>query len=265
MHDPGRQCILKPSAPLRHPSLHAIFIVACAIVVLSSSHLQSQTSPGSLHVLGAVDPVPGDEVRYNAAAKEIMRESEIEIDDLWSVIEPSLANSSTAPGCSLQRERLPPFGPRGGKPQRVRPSCRRAELNLKNMAGTFGRFAAAMKFTESCLRFVVVLNSAMLVSIATAQYTHYPPEGQQIPPSRCLVLRDDSEASNLPCSQVDHQAWLADITHWRNERRIRIALDSSRYSMDALKWTRSSFVQPQMMVHDRFFYDVGAGKYTVDR
>ena len=122
-----------------------------------------------------------------------------------------------------------------------------------------------MKLFALAMKSVVVFGGAITISIAASQDTHYPPNGQQIPPSKCLVLRDDTEASNLPCSPLDHQAWLADITHWRNERRIRIALDSSRYSMDALKWTRSSFVQPQMMVHDRFFYDVGAGKYTVDR
>ena len=35
--------------------------------------------------------------------------------------------------------------------------------------------------------------------------------------------------------------------------------------MPALQWTQSSFIQPQMMVHDRYFYDPVAGKYTVDR
>jgi formylglycine-generating enzyme required for sulfatase activity len=58
---------------------------------------------------------------------------------------------------------------------------------------------------------------------------------------------------------------LTDITHWRNERRIRIGYDSSRYELPALKWAQSSFIQPQMMVHDRFFYDPVAGKYTVDK
>jgi formylglycine-generating enzyme required for sulfatase activity len=35
--------------------------------------------------------------------------------------------------------------------------------------------------------------------------------------------------------------------------------------MPALKWTQSSFMQPQMMVQDRYIYDPAAGKYTVDR
>ena len=46
---------------------------------------------------------------------------------------------------------------------------------------------------------------------------------------------------------------------------IRIGYDGSRYDMPALKWTQSSFIQPQMMVQDRYFYDPVAGKYTVDR
>jgi len=53
-----------------------------------------------------------------------------------------------------------------------------------------------------------------------------------------------------PCTQNEHESWLADITHWRNERRIRIGYDRSRYDLPVLKWTQSSFMQPQMMVHD---------------
>jgi formylglycine-generating enzyme required for sulfatase activity len=33
----------------------------------------------------------------------------------------------------------------------------------------------------------------------------------------------------------------------------------------ALQWTQSSFIQPQMMVQDRYLYDPVSGKYTVDR
>ena len=58
---------------------------------------------------------------------------------------------------------------------------------------------------------------------------------------------------------------MADIRHWRNERRIRIGYDGARYDLPALKWTQSSFFQPQMMVEDRYFYDPVAHRYTVDR
>jgi formylglycine-generating enzyme required for sulfatase activity len=72
------------------------------------------------------------------------------------------------------------------------------------------------------------------------------------------------EGGSKPCTQNEHEAWLADITHWRDERRIRIGYDGSRYEVPALKWTQTSFIQPQMMVQDRYFYDPVAAKYTVD-
>jgi len=67
------------------------------------------------------------------------------------------------------------------------------------------------------------------------------------------------------CSPEQHEQWLADVIHWRVERRIRIGYNDSRYVIPELKWTQSSFMQPQMMVQDRYFYDPIAGKYTVDR
>ena len=55
------------------------------------------------------------------------------------------------------------------------------------------------------------------------------------------------------------------LTHWRMERLIRTGYDGSRYNLPQLQWAQHSFIQPQMMVHDRYLYDPIAGKYTVDR
>ncbi len=100
---------------------------------------------------------------------------------------------------------------------------------------------------------------------AGAQDSHYQPKGQQIPSPSCLTLRGAWEGGCTPCTPLTHKEWLDDITHWRYERRIRIGFDPSRYELQALKWTQSAFIQPQMMVHDRYFYDPVAHKYTVDR
>jgi gamma-glutamyl hercynylcysteine S-oxide synthase len=102
-------------------------------------------------------------------------------------------------------------------------------------------------------------------SIASAQTSNFTPKWQQIPVPECLTMKGLWEGGSKPCPQNEHQAWLADITHWRNERLIRIGYDGSRYDLPALQWTQSSFMQPQMMVQDRYFYDPVAGKYTVDR
>ena len=55
---------------------------------------------GAKLIFATTTPVPsgvggrvhGDEVRYNSAAGEVMREMGVDIDDLWSVVNPSLTS-----------------------------------------------------------------------------------------------------------------------------------------------------------------------------
>jgi formylglycine-generating enzyme required for sulfatase activity len=111
----------------------------------------------------------------------------------------------------------------------------------------------------------ILLVFAFLGIYAFAQDTRFGPKGQQIPVPDCLTMKGAWEGGNKLCTQEEQKSWLADITHWRNERRIRIGYNGSRYDLAAFKWTQSSFMQPQMMVQDRYFYDPVARKYTVDR
>jgi formylglycine-generating enzyme required for sulfatase activity len=113
---------------------------------------------------------------------------------------------------------------------------------------------------------ILIFLAAALALTAFAQDTQYPARGQQIPVPDCLNLHNVwDNVLTAGCSPFTHERWLADLQHWRSERRIRIAYDPTRYSVPALQWTQSSFIQPQMMVHDRYFYDPVAGRYTVDR
>ncbi len=98
-----------------------------------------------------------------------------------------------------------------------------------------------------------------------AQDSHYRPEGQQIPAPGCIVPRGAWEGGSKACTPEDFEAWLKDITHWRAERKIRIGYSNERYLKPEFKWAQSAFMQPQMMVQDRYIYDPVAGKYTVDR
>ncbi|HVZ82114.1 MAG TPA: SUMF1/EgtB/PvdO family nonheme iron enzyme [Terracidiphilus sp.] len=113
------------------------------------------------------------------------------------------------------------------------------------------------------------LLTAVIAPTVQAQDTHYAPVNQQIPPPACLTLKTPYETALAGgftgCPPSTHETWLKDVTHWRNERRIRIGYDGSRYDNPALQWTQSSFIQPQMMVQDRYLYDPATGKYTVDR
>jgi gamma-glutamyl hercynylcysteine S-oxide synthase len=123
-----------------------------------------------------------------------------------------------------------------------------------------------MKANVCLVAFMSVLGLSAVLSMnpAVAQDTANEPREQQIPPPICFTIRGAWEGGYVPCTAASHADWLADITHWRMERRIRIGYDSARYETPALKWAQSAFMQPQMMVHDRYFYDPVAHAYTVD-
>jgi formylglycine-generating enzyme required for sulfatase activity len=110
-----------------------------------------------------------------------------------------------------------------------------------------------------------ILASAIAL-VAAAQDSQYSPVGQQIPAPVCNYLYHAFDNVVQPgCAPNAHERWLHDLDHWRAERRIRITFDPARYDLPALRWTQSSFMQPQMMVQDRYFYSPEAGRYTVDR
>jgi len=112
---------------------------------------------------------------------------------------------------------------------------------------------------------LVLTSLVAFSSMACAQDSNFEPDHQQIPTPDCLLMKAAYDGGWKTCTQEDHDTWLADIRHWRSERLIRIGYEGSRYDMPALKWTQSSFFQPQMMVQDRYFYDPVAHRYTVDR
>ena len=110
-----------------------------------------------------------------------------------------------------------------------------------------------------------ILASALALA-AAAQDTQFPAKGEQIPAPDCMNLHSAWDGLKAaPCPFDIHARWLLDLEHWRTEHRIRTGYDPARYESPALRWTQSSFIQPQMMVQDRYFYDPVAGKYTVDR
>ena len=112
---------------------------------------------------------------------------------------------------------------------------------------------------------IVIAVLALSGGILSAQDSNYRPKNQLIPAPACLTIKGAWEGGFTPCTQSAHDARLKDIRHWRDERRIRTGDDRSRYNDLATLWTQRSFIQPQMMVHDRYFFDPVSNRYTVDR
>ncbi|MES2391584.1 MAG: SUMF1/EgtB/PvdO family nonheme iron enzyme [Acidobacteriota bacterium] len=68
-----------------------------------------------------------------------------------------------------------------------------------------------------------------------------------------------------PPEPTDFSKWFTGMKQWRAEQLKRIGYDGAEFDRPELKWTQSSYMQPQMMIEDRYFYDPATGKYTVDR
>ena len=80
-----------------------------------------------------------------------------------------------------------------------------------------------------------------------------------------VQLKMEGEVIHGPAAGADGAAWLRAMQAWREKRRAEIRYNGSEYGRPELAWAQRSFIQPQVMVEDRYLYDLAAGKYTVDR
>ncbi len=99
-------------------------------------------------------------------------------------------------------------------------------------------------------------------------HNEYPPQDEQIPGPLNNTASDGeccAKGGQRPVTEASFRDWLDYIETWRREHLVRMGYDGSQYDRPEFRWTQSSFVQPQMMIHDRYFYDAGSDGYTVDR
>jgi iron(II)-dependent oxidoreductase len=87
-------------------------------------------------------------------------------------------------------------------------------------------------------------------------------DGQTAP---SVILSSGGETLAGPASPDQREAWIAAMRGWRDEQRAKLKFDGSLYARPELAWAQRTFVQPQMMCEDRYFYDPATRKYTVDR
>ena len=108
--------------------------------------------------------------------------------------------------------------------------------------------------------------------VAAQDFTYprnvYPPENEQIPGPNNDTASDGeccAKGGQRPVTEASFREWLDYVQTWRREHLVRTGYNGSQYDRPEFRWTESSFVQPQMMIHDRYFYDAEAGGYTIDR
>src|SRR5690349_3607980 len=109
------------------------------------------------------------------------------------------------------------------------------------------------------LMFVIVL---LGVHQLQGQDTKFPPKREQIPgpPIKGEQIEHCCWTSGeTGTSTHDFQTWLRDLQHYRLETLIRAGYIDEQYKRPELQWAQRSFIQPQMMMQDRYFYNPVAG------
>lgn len=101
-------------------------------------------------------------------------------------------------------------------------------------------------------------------AVSFAQDSANPPHGEQISAPACEATPDWDTARAATCTKAEIEEWRDDMKHWRAEHLLRMGYEGSQYARRELLWTQTSFIQPQVMIHDRFFYDPSTREYTVD-
>ncbi len=78
-----------------------------------------------------------------------------------------------------------------------------------------------------------------------------------------LVIK--GEQIDGPKTSQDFNCWIKSMDEYRKSERQKINYDDVNYKRPELLWTQHNVLQPQMMVHDRDFYDPKTHQYTVDK
>ncbi len=68
-----------------------------------------------------------------------------------------------------------------------------------------------------------------------------------------------------PCTTDDYDGYQKALRAQRVAALPYMGYQDLEYRVPSRRWTQSSYVQTQLMVHDRFFFDPVSRKYTVDR
>jgi iron(II)-dependent oxidoreductase len=121
-------------------------------------------------------------------------------------------------------------------------------------------------------RWLILVSSLLICLPFAAQefnvpHNVYPPQDLQIPGppiDSANTALCCAKGAQGPVSEASFKAWLAYIQAWRREHLVRMGYDGAQYDRPELKWTQSSFIQPLMMAQERTFYDLQAGRYTVE-
>jgi iron(II)-dependent oxidoreductase len=113
---------------------------------------------------------------------------------------------------------------------------------------------------------LLFLSAALCLS---GQESGFKPQGPQLPSPVTTTPGQPSWQAELyewvHVGQADYDKWRSEMDRWRKSYRESLGYNGAEYERPELKWAQRNFIQPQMMVEERYFYDPAVRSYTVDR
>jgi gamma-glutamyl hercynylcysteine S-oxide synthase len=114
-----------------------------------------------------------------------------------------------------------------------------------------------------------VVSLLVAAAVALAAQTQPATQPQHKIPAEVVQTNSFKELLAGPPRPEEFPEWFAGMRAYRVEMQSLLKQKANEfpdaYAQPALQWAQRSFIQPQMMAHDRYFYDPLARRYTVRR
>ena len=68
-----------------------------------------------------------------------------------------------------------------------------------------------------------------------------------------------------PTDTTEIANWQKQIEQWRKIEKTKLAFRDTHYNDKEIQWVRDDFIQTQLMVQERSFYNPAKNEYTVDK
>ena len=113
--------------------------------------------------------------------------------------------------------------------------------------------------------FPVILSALCLLILSQTAASQTSTTSRLASSEPAPTLKVDSQTINGPPDAFHRDTWVDQMKSWRIAERERIKYSGAEYMRTDLLWTQRSFIQPLVMIEDRFLFDPVANKYTVNR
>lgn len=98
----------------------------------------------------------------------------------------------------------------------------------------------------------IIVIALLAYSITLAQSSHY-------------WLSETTQQIKGPNNVSEIPVWHDELEYYRTVEKAKLAYTDKYYNVPDVQWVKTSFIQTQMMVQERSFYDPATNEYTVDK